>query len=114
MQTSTPQTEPNSTQQNEKKNKYNEFERFALFLITAEFTIKNNIRQIEMINIELKSMENEKLWNLLFSVYRRATNVNRKQPAIAYIMRSNWNAIFFPRANEIRSSHAYSFWLHST
>lgn len=30
---------------------------YAPFLITAEFTIKNNIRQIKMINIELKSME---------------------------------------------------------
>lgn len=33
----------------------------ALFLITAEFTIKNNIRQIRMINIELKSMEKRKI-----------------------------------------------------
>lgn len=34
---------------------------YAPFLITAEFTIKNNIRQIKMmINIELESMEMKK------------------------------------------------------
>lgn len=36
---------------------------YAPFLIAAEFTIKNNIRQIKMINIELKSMEMKKKQN---------------------------------------------------
>lgn len=37
----------------QEKNCYNSN---APFLITTEFKIKNNIRQIKMINIELKSM----------------------------------------------------------
>lgn len=48
----------------------------ALFLITTEFKIKNNIRQIKMINIELKSMQT---WNSVRIEWAKGrANVNRR------------------------------------